>query len=331
MRYISITESEKRTLKELHKNHKKHRTRMRGHMLLLSAKGYKINEIADIYQVQRGTVSQCFTNWETKGLVGLYDEPTSGRPRKLKEEDVAQAVALLKEDPRDCKGVQSRMEAEGLTVVSEWTFKRALKRAGLRWKRMRRSLKDKRDPDEFAKVAKELADLQQQEDRGEIDLYYFDESGLNLTPCVPYGWLEKGVTVALPSNRSKRINILGFCNRQNNFHSITFEGWVTSSQVVTAFDSFCETLTKPTVVVLDNASIHHSHEFSSNLDRWSSKGLTVKHLSTYSPELNLIEIVWRFIKYRWLPLSAFQSFKALKHSLQIILDGIGSKYTISFA
>ena len=266
MRYISITESEKRTLKELHKNHKKHRTRMRGHMLLLSAKGYKINEIADIYQVQRGTVSQCFTNWETKGLVGLYDEPTSGRPRKLKEEDVAQAVALLKEDPRDCKRVQSRMEAEGLTVVSEWTFKRALKRAGLRWKRMRRSLKDKRDPDEFAKVAKELADLQQQEDRGEIDLYYFDESGLNLTPCVPYGWLEKGVTVALPSNRSKRINILGFCNRQNNFHSITFEGWVTSSQVVTAFDSFCETLTKPTVVVLDNASIHHSHEFSSNLD-----------------------------------------------------------------
>ena len=331
MRYISITESEKTTLAELHKNHKKYRTRIRGHMILLSAKSYRIDEIAEIYEVKRDTVSQCFTNWETKGIVGLYDEPKSGRPRKLTEKEVEQAVELIKEDPRNSKGVQSRMEAEGLAPVSEWTFKRILKDAGLRWKRMRRSLKDKRDKDEFAKVAQELADLQQKEDKGEIALYYYDESGLNLTPCVPYGWLEKGVTVALPATKSKRINILGFCNRQNDFHATTFEGWVSSSEVVAAFDSFSETLTKTTVVVLDNASMHHSHEFSSNLDRWATKGLTIKHLSTYSPELNLIEIVWRFIKYRWLPLSAFQSFKSLKHSLQIILDGIGSEYTISFA
>ena len=93
MRYIELSETEKETLKELHKNHKNHRTRVRGHMLLLSADSFKIDEIARIHQVQRDTVSQCFKNWERQGIVGLYDEQKPGRPRKRSEEDVARGLA----------------------------------------------------------------------------------------------------------------------------------------------------------------------------------------------------------------------------------------------
>ena len=64
---------------------------------------------------------------------------------------------------------------------------------------------------------------------------------------------------------------------------------------------------------------------------WKERGLIVKYLPTYSPELNLIEIVWRFIKYQWLPLSAYFSFNNLKLGLQNVLDAIGSKYLITFA
>ena len=196
---------------------------------------------------------------------------------------------------------------------------------------MRRSLRQKRDEEAFAQATLELADLQQQEDQGKLDLYYFDESGVRLTPSVPYGWQAAGVTIALPSSRSKRLNILGFCKRQNRFHATTLEGWVTSREVIACFDAFCETLRKATVVVIDNASIHRSAAFSARLDDWAARGLTIKRLPTYSPELNLIEIVWRFINYQWLPLSAFQSYKTLKQSLQDVLDDIGSKYLISFA
>jgi transposase len=331
MRYIELSNAEKETLKELHKNHKNHRTRIRGHMLLLSGDGFRINEIARIHQVKRDTVSQCFDNWEHHGIVGLYDEPKSGRPRELTEEEVARGLDLLKEDPRGSKQAQSCLVAEGAAEVSEWTFKRALKRAGLRWKRMRRSVRHKRDEEAFAQAAQEIAALQQQEDQGELDLYYFDESGVSLTPSVPYGWQEAGVTMTLPSSRSKRLNILGFCNRKNDFHATTVEGWVTSHEVIACFDAFSETLTKATMVMIDNASIHRSEAFCARLDHWATKGLTVKHLPTYSPELNLIEIVWRFIKYQWLPLSAFQNYKTLKQALQDVLDGIGSKYLISFA
>jgi transposase len=54
-------------------------------------------------------------------------------------------------------------------------------------------------------------------------------------------------------------------------------------------------------------------------------------LAAYSPELNLIEILWRKIKYEWLPLTAYDSFKTLLRELQKVLAGVGSKYQINFA
>ena len=51
----------------------------------------------------------------------------------------------------------------------------------------------------------------------------------------------------------------------------------------------------------------------------------------YSPELNLSEILWRRIKYPWLPLEADESFKDLMRSLIQVLKGVGSKYQIDFA
>lgn len=329
-RFVTLTEAEKETLKELFKNHPKHRTRVRGHMLLLSDDGFKIDQIARIHQLGRDAVRQAYDRWEEKGIVGLFDEPKLGRPKILTEEEAKRGEQLLKEDPRSSKIAQSRLEAECGKSVSHSTFKRALKHMGLGWKRMRKSLQNKRDPEEFEQAKQELDKLQELEDEGILDLYFFDESGVCMTPVVPYGWQPADIRYELPSSRSERINILGFCNRQCDFHATTIVGSVTSSEVIAAFDKFCDTLTKMTVVVIDNASMHTSHAFNACLARWARRGLFIKRLPPYSPELNLIEIIWRFLKYQWLPLSAYRSFANLKHTLRSVLDDIGSKYVISF-
>jgi transposase len=97
------------------------------------------------------------------------------------------------------------------------------------------------------------------------------------------------------------------------------------------FDDFCQTLTKKTVVVMDNASIHRSDQFEECRPRWKKQGLIVKYLPAYSPELNLIEILWRRIKYSWLPFSAYESLRALIEALETILCEVGSEYQITFA
>jgi DDE superfamily endonuclease len=84
-------------------------------------------------------------------------------------------------------------------------------------------------------------------------------------------------------------------------------------------------------VLVDNAPIHTSDEFEVEIERWQKEDLYVKFLPAYCPELNLIEILWRKIKYEWLPLDAYQSFKTMTEALFDVIRGIGSKYRITFA
>jgi transposase len=332
MRFIpALSESDKKQLTALFKYHDSHSVRRRSHAILLSADGYTIDEIARIYHIHRDTVGTTFDRWKREGITGLFDDPRSGRPPKLSPEEADEALKLLKEEPRSIKKALAATREKTGKEISEWTLKRIAKSAQLRWKRMRRSVKGRRDQAEFERVQEEITTLHEQEADGEVDLYYFDESGFSLTPEVPYAWQEVGETIEIPSRRSKRLNVLGFCNKQQDFHATTVQGYVDSEVVIACFDQFCDTINTKTVVVVDNASMHTSGKFKGKLAQWAENGLTVKYLPTYSPELNLIEIVWRFIKYDWLPLSAYLSFKNLKNELQQVLDGIGSEYQINFA
>ena len=112
---------------------------------------------------------------------------------------------------------------------------------------------------------------------------------------------------------------------------MVFEGSINSAVVVGCIDHFAKPLVRPTSLVIDNASIHTSDEFMGNIERWSEQGLTIVPIARYSPELNLIEILWRKIKYEWMPFSAYESFHALQESLFEILANIGKTYSIEFA
>ena len=192
-------------------------------------------------------------------------------------------------------------------------------------------MRSKRNEEAFQRSKEQVAALILQEKNEELDLYYFDESGFSLTPCVPYAWQQIGEVIEIPSSRSKQFNVLGFVNRNCKFESIVVEGSVTTAVVVACIDNFASKLKYPTTLLVDNAPTHTSEEFKAQIDRWSELGLTIVPISPYSPELNIIEIVWRKIKYEWLPFSAYESIEALRESLFEVLANIGGKYQIDFA
>ncbi len=88
---------------------------------------------------------------------------------------------------------------------------------------------------------------------------------------------------------------------------------------------------KPTTLIIDNAPTHTSNEFNDCLEGWEEKGLTIYRIPPYSPELNIIEIVWRRIKYSGLPFSAYESFSNLKQALFDVLANIGIANKIQFS
>jgi transposase len=108
------------------------------------------------------------------------------------------------------------------------------------------------------------------------------------------------------------------------------EGSVDTSVMIECFNQLSAQIDKRSYVLLDNAPMHRSKAFMQQMPHWVSKGLIVKYLPSYSPELNLIEILWRFIKYYWLPFSAYTSFQSLCKAVEDILTRFGTDYTITF-
>jgi hypothetical protein len=207
-------------------------------------------------------VAAWINKWEQHGAESLHDQPRSGRPCKLTAAEQALARQYLKDEPRALKAVVDRLAQKTEKHLHISTLKRLAKKARLRWKRVRKSLKKLRAPDAFARCQRELEALPQQEDQGHLDLYYFDEAGFALDPTIPYAWQEPNSVIELPAFRTGRINVLGFMNRQNDLHAYRFEQSIHTGGVVACFDAFCHTLTKKTVIVVDNASIHTSDDFA---------------------------------------------------------------------
>ncbi|MGF6637960.1 transposase [Paraburkholderia sp. MM6662-R1] len=85
-----------------------------------------------------------------------------------------------------------------------------------------------------------------------------------------------------------------------------------------------------TVVVLDNASIHHNID-QETIDRWFLEHrMVLFYLPPYSPELNLIEILWKHAKYHWRRFVTWTK-ETIDAEVKKLLDGFGSDFQIRFS
>lgn len=165
---------------------------------------------------------------------------------------------------------------------------------------------------------------------GEIDLYYLDESGFCLIPCVPYGWQDIGEYLEIPSSRSRRLNVLGIMNTSNHLETYISEESINSDVVIACIDTFFPTVNKPTVIVVDQSSIHTCDAIHDKIEEWKERNIIIFELPPYSPQLNLIEILWRFIKYEWIEIDAYSSWESFVVSIEKILREFGKNYVINF-
>jgi transposase len=85
----------------------------------------------------------------------------------------------------------------------------------------------------------------------------------------------------------------------------------------------------PTFIVLDNASIHHGLD-QELTTRWMRRYKTfLIYLPPYSPELNLIEILWKQAKYHWREFVTWTK-DTLSQKVTELLEQFGTTFTINF-
>lgn len=148
---------------------------------------------------------------------------------------------------------------------------------------------------------------------------YLDECGFAPSLPVNYSWVRAGERKRMPyeNPQGRRENVLAVLDVDSpvpSLHWVGYGGTFRGEHLVRAFAELLDqpdTGGRPLVIVLDNASSHHSHVVRDALPDLEARGLRLFYLPTASPELNAIEHVFRAIKHTHLPERRYTSPEAL--------------------
>ena len=280
----------------MYRFHPNKQARLHAHGLLLLDQGYSFEEVAQILLRCQKSVYNWVNRWQNKGLVGLYDQVGRGRKPILDLKACLKVEAIVEQAPRRVSQHLEEIKKQTGHWISKSTLKRILRSMGLSWKRIRKWLGSLRNEEDFRMAQQELESLKELEDKALIELYFCDESGFNLTPCVPYAWQKKGQTICLPAAKGGSYNVLGIMSRNNTLQAYGFQGSINSQIAIACIEEFAaqreqKTDCLPAYLIIDNAPIHNSQAFRAKEKQWTQQGITIKRIPAYCPELNLIEIL----------------------------------------
>mgnify|MGYP001180981408 CR=1 FL=1 len=187
----------------------------------------------------------------------------------------------------------------------------------------------KRDPAAFAKSSEELDKLRVQAQAGEIELAYLDEAGFAQVHPNRSAWTPGGKQHLIEAPRGKRLNVMAALLSSGTVVHAHY--WCTSTaELFLGFVAdLAKKVSKPLVIVLDNASIHRAGAIQDALALLKKQGVKFEFLSPYSPELNRIEVMWRLMKHRWLAVKR-RTEEELERAVEHVFEHFGSQFRMEF-
>jgi transposase len=169
---------------------------------------------------------------------------------------------------------------------------------------------------------------------GKISVFYLDERGFFNVPNVQRAWAPKGKSHAADASvPHRRVNVVGALSLATGqvWHHL-HEQTVNRAAVIDLVECIIrhEQRLPLTLVVLNNTRIHYGID-QEKLDDWMiNHRLIVMHLPPYSPELNLIKIVWKQTQYHGRRFVAWSKEQWLDEARKLMQEN-DSIYKISFA
>jgi transposase len=284
------------------------RVSQRAHMVLLSGRGFTVQEIARVFDCGEDVVRQWLHRFRERGEGGLEDAPRPGRPPK--DRLAAHVIDAQMSQPPTCSGHVQTTWTVGLLAVflarrfrlrlSPSRVRHYLRAAGWRWARPRLApathapaRQRKVDPAAALKlglIARALASA--------AAVLYLDECELQLLPVVRAMWM-KGPRVRVPTpGQNARRAIFGALDARTG----ALHHQVRPKKLAVHFVAFLDRVAQayPTgevVLVLDNVSTHDAKVVRRWLAQPEHARVRLLWLPKYSAhEHNPIERVWGLLK-----------------------------------
>ncbi|MBM3136146.1 MAG: IS630 family transposase [Chloroflexi bacterium] len=311
---IEFTEEEIEKLHYEHLHNSHPRVRQRCEVVYLKALGYSHQEIGRIVRVSQPTVREYLEMYQTGGLEKLkeldFHKPTSELDEYielLKAEFEAHPPATINEAGErigQLTGIRRSPTQVGEFLIQKLGMKRL--KVG--------QIPAKADPEEQKTfLENELQPRLEEAKQGKRHVFFMDASHFVLQPFLGFLWCFTRVFVQAPSGR-QRFNVLGAIHAIS-LQVVTFtnETYINAEsvaallhQIATAFADL------PITIVLDNARYQRCRFI---IALAAGLGIELLFLPPYSPNLNLIERLWKFVKKECLYSKYYEKFEPFKNAI----------------
>jgi transposase len=321
--------------------------RQRALMLLLRHDGKTYQEISAFIGCSYRSVAHWCVRGNPDDLESLKDERRHGNYRKATPEYIEQLMQVIEQAPSEFGYEFGRWTTAQLATQLAKTTE-----IGLSSRQVERILKQKKYGYLWAKSS--LEDLQDAKQRSQfrkqleqeltnttlapekLQVWFWDESGFSLRAIRRKQWGKRGKRKSVSGERRRgRVNVMGglrdhdrkrqcYFMDQGNSESVyanlakltefVKQEWVEAGNLAPEFEERGPKI----LLVLDNASYHKKQAM---LDQIATDfpNLHLLFLPPYSPDFNLIELVWHSCK-EFIAHRLFQSVDELRSLLDRLLN-----------
>jgi transposase len=316
---IKLSQEEVNQIKQLHRSctKRKHADKLKA--ILMLNDGFSCVEVGKLLLLDDDTIRIYRNTYLSQGTQSLLNDNNKGTTTFL---TAVQLEALEKQLTAnvytDSKGIVIWIENNFGIRYSCSGINALLSRLGFVYKKpvLTPCKANLEKQEEFVEHYKELKENLKEQDQ----IYFMDGVHPQHNTIAHYGWIKKGQTKHLKTNNGrKRTNINGALNLATKELVYVEDDRINSQTMIALLILILHKQKEGKIyIVLDNARYYHSivvKEFLKEHPR-----IVLKFLPPYSPNLNIIERLWKILKKKVVYNKFYLKFEDFRNEVLNFLD-----------
>jgi transposase len=324
MIHLQFTEADKAALCYERFHHPHPRVQLKMEALWLKSQDLAHWQICQLTGISENTLRAYLRAYEQGGVEGLKEIHFYQPHSELENHRTTLEAHFRNYPPATVTEAIEQIERLSGIRRSPTQIRGFLKSMGMRCLKVG-SVPAKADPDAQEKYPqKKLEPRLEEAKAGERAVFFGDAAHFVMGAFLGLIWGFERLFVRTPSGR-KRFNVLGALNAiTHEVITVTNDTYMTATQVCELLQKLAALgLTIPITLVLDNARYQKCAIVQDCAD---ALGIELLYLPPYSPNLNLIERLWKFVKKKCLYAKYYEDFALFSAAITHCLEQTHTQY-----
>lgn len=308
----------------IHRSSDKHRIKLL--VIRMHSEGAKNGFIAKCLKLHANTITNHLKEWAQGGLPAVLEDKYY-RPSSSMEPFMACLRCSFAASPvADAKAAVARIESLTGVRLSESQARRTLHKLGLKYRKAA-SLPGKCDAQlQFDFFEQEMLPRLQQAKRGERKVFFMDAAHFVMGAFLGMLWCFGRMWIKTAPGR-QRYSVLGAIeSHSHEIISVSTEGTVSAALVKELLEKIRAAHPGSAItLILDNARYQRCKEVAAHA---AASDIELLYLPAYSPNLNLIERLWKLTKKKCLTNRHYPSFGEFRHAIDTCLKRMATDYLV---